>query len=93
LHGAIAVVPDPIIARKRIEDAQKAVRDVGQKRREEWTENQRSVENFYRNLAMLSGGTIALSVTYLGFLKTITNQPRHPSWLIVSWTLLFGVNP
>lgn len=83
------MVTDPLIARKRIDDAQKAVRDVAQKRREEWTENQRSVENFYRNLALLSGGTIALSVTYLGFLKTITNQPLHPSWLIASWTLLF----
>jgi len=83
------VLTDPLIARKRIEDAQKAVRDVAQKRREEWTENQRAVENFYRNLALLSGGTIALSVTYLGFLKTITSQPLHSGWLIASWTLLF----
>ena len=80
---------DPLVAKKRIEDAQKAVRDVAQKRREEWTENQRSVDNFYRNLALLSGGTIALSITYLGFLKTITNQPLHSRWLIASWTLLF----
>jgi Flp pilus assembly protein TadB len=83
------VLTDPLIAKKRIEDAQKAVRDVAQKRREEWTENQRAVENFYRNLAWLSGGTIALSITYLGFLKTITSQPLHSRWLIASWTLLF----
>jgi len=80
---------DPLVAKKRIEDAQKAVRDVAQKRREEHTENQRSIENFYRNLALLSGGTIALSITYLGFLKTTTTQPLHSTWLMASWTLLF----
>jgi preprotein translocase subunit SecE len=82
-------VTNPLIAKQRIEDAQKAVRDVLQKRQEEATENKRAVENFYRNLALLSGGTIALSVTYLGFLKSITNRPLHSTLLIVSWALLF----
>jgi hypothetical protein len=79
-----------LVAKQRIEDAQKARRDVAQKRQQEWAENQRSIENFYCNLALLSGGTIALSITYLGFLKTITNQPLYSSLLIASWTLLFA---
>lgn len=83
------MLTDPLVAGKRIEDAQKAVRDVGQRRREESVENKRSTDNFYRNLALLSGGTIALSVTYLGFLKTVIDQPRHSGWLIGSWSLLF----
>jgi hypothetical protein len=85
---ALALI-DPLVAKKRIEDAQKARRDVAQKRQQEWADNQRSIETFYRNLALLSGGTIALSITYLGFLKTITNQPLYSSLLIASWTLLF----
>ena len=80
---------DPLAAKQRIEDAQKARRDVAQKKQQEWVENQRTIENFYRNLALLSGGTIALSIPYLGFLKTITNEPRFSSLLIASWILLF----
>lgn len=80
---------DPLVAKQRIEDAQQARREVAQKRQQEGVENRRSFENFYRNLALLSGGTIALSITYLGFLKTITNEPLHPRWLIASWSLLF----
>jgi len=80
---------DPLVAKQRIEDAQKARRDVALKRQQEWAENQRTIENFYRNLALLAGGTIALSITYLGFLKTITNRPLYSNLLIASWTLLF----
>lgn len=88
MDGAITVL-DPLIARKRIDDAQKARQEVAQTRQQEGAENRRTLENFYRNLALLSGGTIALSITYLGFLKTITNQPLHSGWLIASWSLLF----
>jgi hypothetical protein len=37
--------------------------------------NRQSYEKFYNQLALLSGGSIALSVTYLGYLKTVTNHP------------------
>lgn len=80
---------NPVVARKRIDDALEARRGVAEKRQQEAVENRHTIENFYRNLALLSGGTIALSITYLGFLKTITNQPLHSSWLVASWSLLF----
>jgi hypothetical protein len=50
-------------------------------------ENRRAYERFYNNLALFSGGTIALSVTYLGYLKA--HSPIvHPKWLIASWVSL-----
>lgn len=79
----------PLIAKQRIEEAQQSFRNVANKRLEEQSDNRRSYENFYRHLALLSGGTVALSVTYLGFLKTVSNQAIHPGWLIASWVMLF----
>ena len=35
-----------------------------------------------------SGGTVALSVTYLGYLKTLSKPIQHPRWLIASWVSL-----
>jgi hypothetical protein len=82
-------VTNPLISKQRIEDAQEARRNVAKVRLEETTENRRSAEKFYQNLAFLSGGTVALSVTYLGFLKTITDHPLHAKWLEASWAMLF----
>ena len=80
---------NPLISKQRIESAQEARRHVAKIRLEEATENRRSVEKFYQNLAFLSGGTVALSVTYLGFLRTVIDQPFHTKWLEVSWAALF----
>ena len=46
-------------------------------------------ERFYHNLALFSGGTIALSVTYLGYLKTLAKPVVHQSLLVESWGALF----
>ena len=81
---------NPLVAKQQILDAQESRRAVGQKRSEDAEENVRVYERFHNNLALLSGGTIALSVTYLGFLGTPSHsQPRHISWLVASWVLLF----
>ena len=47
-----------------------------------------SNERFYNGLALYSGGTIALSVTFMGYLKTLGNPPRHPHWIVTAWTCL-----
>jgi hypothetical protein len=47
-----------------------------------------SNERFYNGLALYSGGTIALSVTYMGYLKTLGKPPGHPHWLVTAWTCL-----
>jgi hypothetical protein len=50
--------------------------------------NRRANERFYNSLALFSGGTVALSVTYLGYLKTLSKPIQHPRWLMLSWVAL-----
>jgi len=83
------VLTNPLIAKQRIEDAQKFRANVAKKRIEESASNRQSYEKFYNQLALLSGGSIALSITYLGFLKTTTNQPLHLKLLVASWVMMF----
>src|SRR5208283_5641704 len=43
----------------------------------------------YTNLALFSSGTIALSITYLGYLKNIPNKSvTHQKVLVASWISL-----
>jgi hypothetical protein len=52
-------------------------------------ENRRAYEHFYNNLALFSGGMVALSVTFLGYLKTLSKPVAHPSGLVANWVALF----
>ncbi|MGH9434229.1 MAG: hypothetical protein ACRD3T_22090 [Terriglobia bacterium] len=80
---------DPIGARKRIEDAGARTKAVRQKLDEESLENRRGLERFHNSLALFSGGTIALSVTFLGYLKSIPNKTvLYPNALVGSWLVL-----
>jgi hypothetical protein len=80
---------DPLIAKKRIEDAQNSKANVAKKRLEEADANRQSYEKFYNQLSLLSGGSIALSVTYLGYLKTVTTHPQQLKLLVASWVVMF----
>ncbi len=80
---------DPILAQKRIDGAAHLVAATEEKLDEESGENRRFYERFYNNLALFSGGTIALSVTYLGYLKTLPKPVACPRILMASWTSLF----
>jgi len=80
---------NPLIAKKRIEDAQNSKANVAKKRVEEADSNRGSYEKFYNQLSLLSGGSIALSVTYLGYLKTVTNHPQQLKLLVASWVVMF----
>jgi hypothetical protein len=81
-------VTHPLVSKQRIDGAVDSLSTVAKKRLEEVTDNQRAFERFFNNLALLSGGTVALSITYLGFLKTLAAQPLHQHWLVASWVLL-----
>ena len=60
-----------------------------QKLEEEAVENRKAYERFYNSLALFSSGTIALSVTYLGYLKSLSNKAvMYPKTLIASWLVL-----
>jgi hypothetical protein len=76
-------------AQQHIEDAAKFVATVATERFKGAEENARTYERFYNNLALFSGGTIALSVTFLGYLKTLSKPIVHQNWLVASWVALF----
>jgi hypothetical protein len=45
-------------------------------------------EKFYNSLALFSSGTVALSVTFLGYLKSLPKPVQHPRWLVACWICL-----
>jgi hypothetical protein len=76
-------------AQQHIDRAVRTVAAIEDVRAKEVEENQRAYERFYQNLALFSGGTVALSVTYLGYLKTLSAPVVHKGWLIGSWSSFF----
>jgi hypothetical protein len=80
----------PILAKKRIDDAVDQREATRQKLEEESLENRKAYERFYNNLALFSSGTIALSITYLGYLKSLPHKPVYPRVLIASWIVLLA---
>src|SRR2546428_14001396 len=79
---------DPVLAEKHVRDAAARVAATEEILQEESAENRRAYERFYNSLALFSGGTVALSVTYLGYLKSLSKPPAHQTWLIGSWGCL-----
>src|SRR5258708_25237375 len=77
------------VARKHIEAAEKHLSVVEQHRLREGEEDRRAFEKFYNNLALFSGGTVALSITFLGYLKTFGKPLHHQKLLTASWIALF----
>lgn len=76
-------------AETHIENAARQVTALEENLFRETEENRRTIERFYNNLALFSGGTIALSVTYLGYLKTLVKPANDNRLLIASWACLF----
>lgn len=76
-------------AQKHLEAAEKHLAAVEDNLFKEGQEDRRAFEKFYHNLALFSGGTIALSITYLGYLKTLGKPLHHQRLLTASWIALF----
>jgi len=76
------------LAQHNVQSAQQASKRVKQKLLEDEAANRLAVERFFNTLALVAGGTLALSVTYLGYLKTAGGQPAHLWALKASWVLL-----
>ena len=76
---------EPAVSKKMIEDARSRTSAVYRKLQQEAEENRRVYQSFYRNLAFFSGGTIALSVTYLGYLQSRPDPIWHTWSIIGSW--------
>lgn len=77
-----------LLARQKIEGATKSAARVRQKLHEESEVNRLAYERFLNTLTLVAGGTFALSLTYLGYLKTAGGQPTHLWVLKASWVLL-----
>jgi len=80
-----AQTPEEHFALKRSADAAALVVAVAEERAKGAERNRSANERFYNNLALFSGGTVALSITYLGYLKTLSKPVQHQRWLIASW--------
>jgi preprotein translocase subunit SecE len=83
---------DPISARfaqQSVLDAQARTKAALQKYEDESIRVRQTADKFYDNLALFSGGTIALSITYLGYLKSTPGRSIiHPRVLIAAWIVL-----
>ncbi len=77
-------------AEKRLDSAYKFLAGVQDHRFKEGQEDRREFQKFYNNLALFSGGTIALSITYLGYLKTLGKPLHGLKLLAASWISLFA---
>ncbi|MFZ0212886.1 MAG: hypothetical protein WBE20_11145 [Candidatus Acidiferrales bacterium] len=76
-------------AEKHLEEAYKHLGAVEENLSKDAQEDKRAFEKFYYNLALFSGGTIALSITYLGYLKTLGRPLSHQHLLPTAWIALF----
>lgn len=83
---------DPISARfaqQNVQDAQARTKAAAQKYEDESIRVRESSDKFYGSLALFSGGTIALSITYLGYLKSTPGRTvLYPRVLIAAWICL-----
>ena len=75
-------------ALQRTTNAAELVNAVAEAREKGAKLNRAANERFYSSLALFSSGTIALSVTYLGYLKTLARPVQHPKWLMAAWVSL-----
>jgi hypothetical protein len=83
---------DPIAARfaqQSVQEAQARSKAALLKFDEEGIRVRESSDKFYGSLALFSGGTIALSITYLGYLKSTPGRlVLYPRVLIAAWVCL-----
>jgi hypothetical protein len=77
-------------AQKHLEAAAKHLSAVQDNLFNEARADSGAFDKFYNNLALFSGGTIALSITFLGYLKTLSRPLRHQKLLTASWIALFA---
>jgi len=75
-------------ALQRTTNAAEAVKAVEEARYKGGELSRAANERFYNSLALFSSGTVALSVTYLGYLKTLSKPIQHSGWLMASWVSL-----
>jgi hypothetical protein len=81
---------ESLLAHHDLQSAQKLSHTVKDVLVQEDVTLRKSYETFYTNLSLFSGGTIALSVTYLGYLRSRGTPVRLLAVLIASWACLLA---
>jgi len=76
------------VAHSEIESVRKNLAEFAEFRQREWNENRRAQDSFFTNLAFFAGGTIALSVTYHGYLQTKNSSIVDIWFLAAAWVSL-----
>jgi hypothetical protein len=82
-----------LVKQKEMESAQEYSKKVMSQMLEESAANRKAYETFHTNLALFSSGTLALSITYLGYLKSSSAHVVHIRFLVASWTCLLFTIP
>ena len=77
-----------VLADERMKSAKNPTNAVYDKLTELAEVNRKSYEAFYNQLVLVSGGTVALSVTYLGYLRATQSPIAHFKLLAGSWIVL-----
>jgi hypothetical protein len=77
-------------ALQRTTNATEVVKTVLEAQQKASEDNRSANERFYNSLALFSSGTVALSVTYLGYLKNLPRPAvvQHSHWLMACWICL-----
>jgi hypothetical protein len=80
--------PEEHFALQRTTRAAEVVKAVFEAQQKGNEESRGRDERFYNSLALFSSGTVALSITYLGYLKNLPKPIQHPHWLMACWICL-----
>lgn len=80
--------PEQHFALQRTTRAAETVTAVSDAQRKSSEETKSTNERFYNSLALFSSGTIALSVTFMGYLKNLPKPLAHSHWLVMCWICL-----
>lgn len=84
---------DKAIKESELKSTQEYPKKVRSQLLEESADNRKSYETFHTNLALFTSGTLALSITYLGYLKSTGVSVIHIKTLIACWTCLMLTIP
>jgi hypothetical protein len=84
---------DLLLKQQEMESSKEYAKKVRAQMQEEFAAGRKIYETFHINLALFSSGTLALSVTYLGYLRSSGGHVLGLKFLIASWTCLLCAIP
>lgn len=95
IDAVMTTPPGPLVteAQADVQARQAHARKVREYLDKDSADNRKTLETFYLNLGLFSGGTFSLSLTYLGYLKSTAHAVIHTNILIMSWGCFVAAVP